>query len=129
VLKEDYYGSVAFGELEAAISFSNTKAVYLSKKGGKNIEVQITNVPKVKLVISKIYESNLLMSQRYGYYPQETKAKYASYEEYEGDYYSESSSDATMGDVIYEKEIDTRSLPKSGVNGLWTSKVLALLSA
>ena len=39
VLKEDYYGSVAFGELEANISFSNSKAVYLSKKGGKNIEV------------------------------------------------------------------------------------------
>lgn len=115
VLKEDYYGSVAFGELEAAISFSNTKAVYLSKKGGNNVEVQITNVPKVKLVISKIYENNLLMTQRYGYYPQEMKEiTTASYNENEGDYYNEGSSDAMMGDVIYEKEIDTRSLPKSG---------------
>jgi uncharacterized protein YfaS (alpha-2-macroglobulin family) len=113
VLKEDYFGSVAFGELEANISFSNSKAVYLSKRGGKNIEVQITNVSKVKLVISKIYENNLLMAQRYGYYPQETKARYASYNEYEGDYYNENSSDAMLGDVIYEKEIDTRSLPKS----------------
>jgi len=114
-LKEDYAGSVAFGELEASISFTNSKAVYLSKKGGKNVEVQITNVPKVKLVISKIYENNLLMAQRYDYYPQETKARYASYEEddYEGDY-SDNSSDAVLGDVIYEKEIDTRSLPKSG---------------
>ena len=56
------------------INFTNSKAVYLSKKGGKNIEVQITNVPKVKLIISKIYENNLLMAQRYGYYPQETRA-------------------------------------------------------
>jgi len=114
-LKEDYAGSVAFGELEASISFTNSKAVYLSKKGGKNVEVQITNVPKVKLVISKIYENNLLMAQRYDYYPQESKARYASYEEddYEGDY-SDNSSDAVLGDVIYEKEIDTRSLPKSG---------------
>ncbi|MEI9807533.1 MAG: hypothetical protein WDO16_06390 [Bacteroidota bacterium] len=47
VLKEDYFGSVAFGELESNISFSNSKAVYLSKEGGKNIEIQITNVPKV----------------------------------------------------------------------------------
>ncbi len=118
VLKEDYYGSVAFGALEPAISFSNSKAVYLSKKGGKNIEIQITNVPKVKLVISKIYENNLLMTQRYGYYPQETRASFASYE-YEGDYYyDEGNSDATMGDVIYEKEIDTRSLPKSGMGRL-----------
>jgi len=121
ILKEDYTGSVAFGELEASINFTNTKAVYLSKKGGKNIEVQITNVPKVKLIISKIYENNLLMAQRYGYYPQESKARYASYEdegeyegEYEGDYDSDNSSDAILGDIIYEKEIDTRSLPKSG---------------
>lgn len=114
VLKEDYTGSVAFGELEASINFTNSKAVYLSKKGGKNIEVQITNVPTVKLVISKIYENNLLMAQRYDYYPKETKASYTSYsdEDYEGDYY-DNNSDATLGDVIYEKEIDTRSLPKS----------------
>jgi uncharacterized protein YfaS (alpha-2-macroglobulin family) len=96
----------------------NNKAVYLSKKGGKNIEVQLTNVAKVKLVISKIYENNLLMSQRYGYYPQETRARTASYSEddYEGDYneYEYGGSDASLGDVIYEKEIDTRSLPKSG---------------
>jgi uncharacterized protein YfaS (alpha-2-macroglobulin family) len=119
VLKEDYFGSVAFGELESSISFSNSKAIYLSKKGGKNIEVQITNVQKVKLIISKIYENNLLMAQRYGYYPSEAResnTRYASYEEgeYEGEYYYEDRSDAQLGDVIYEKEIDTRSLPKSG---------------
>ena len=118
VLKEDYNGSVAFGELEASINFTNSKAVYLSKKGGKNMEVQITNVPKVKLVISKIYENNLLLAQRYGYSPKESAKGpgYASYDGgYEGDYYDEySSSDALLGDVIYEKEIDTRSLPRSG---------------
>ena len=117
VLKENYTSSVAFGELEASINFTNSKAVYLSKRGGKNIEVQITNVPKVKLVISKIYENNLLMSQRYGYSPQEARARYASYEneeDYEGDYFYDNGSDAVLGDVIYEKEIDTRSLPRSG---------------
>jgi alpha-2-macroglobulin len=115
VLKEDYDGNVAFGELEAGISFTNSKAVYLSKKGGKNIEVKLTNVGKVKLVISKIYESNLLMSQRYGYTPQESQASYASYDdEGEGGYYDDGGGDVTLGDVIYEKEIDTRSLPKSG---------------
>lgn len=119
VLKENYSGSVAFGELEANIRFTNSKAVYLSKNGGKNIEVQITNVPKVKLVISKIYENNLLLSQRYGYYPQETRASYASYEDgYDEGYYDEGYTDALLGDVIYEKEIDTRSLPKSGAGRL-----------
>lgn len=120
VLKEDYNGSVAFGELEANIRFSNSKAVYLSKKGGKNIEIQLTNVPKVKLIISKIYENNLLMAQRYGYYPQETQPRNASYgEDYEGDYYYDDyGGNAMLGDVIYEKEIDTRSLPKSGAGRL-----------
>jgi uncharacterized protein YfaS (alpha-2-macroglobulin family) len=118
VMKEDYNGGVAFGELEAGISFTNSKAVYLSKKGGKNIEVQITNVPKVKLIISKIYENNLLPAQRYGYTPQEKSSgpDYASYDgESEEDYSDEyGGGDAMLGDVIYEKEIDTRSLPKSG---------------
>lgn len=115
VLKEDYNGSVAFGELQPSISFSNSKAVYLSKKGGKNIEVQITNIPKVKLVISKIYENNLLMGTRREYYPDESKTEFASYDGGEGDEEYSSSSDVTIGDVIYEKEIDARSLPKSGV--------------
>jgi uncharacterized protein YfaS (alpha-2-macroglobulin family) len=122
VLKEDYNGGVAFGELESNINFTNSKAVYLSKNGGKNIEVQITNVPKVKLIISKIYENNLLLAQRYGYSPQESRsgAEYASYDEgYEGDYSGEyGGGDAMLGDVIYEKEIDTRSLPKSGAGRL-----------
>ena len=118
VLKEEYNGSIAFGELEANITFTNSKAVYLSKKGGKNIEVKITNVPKVKIVISKIYESNLLVAQRYGYDPHETKSSASSDEDddeenYNYDYAS-NSDETTMGDVIYEKEIDTRSLPKSG---------------
>ena len=37
VLKEEYNGSIAFGELESNITFTNSKAVYLSKEGGKNI--------------------------------------------------------------------------------------------
>ncbi len=58
-LKEVSQHQVAFGELESGISFTSKKAVYLSKRGAKNMEVKITNVPKVKLTISKIYESNL----------------------------------------------------------------------
>ncbi|MFN8289922.1 MAG: MG2 domain-containing protein [Chitinophagaceae bacterium] len=116
-MKEDYNDGIGFGELESDIKFTNSKAVYLSKKGGKNIEVQITSVPKVKIIISKIYENNLLMAQRYGYEPQETGngPEYVSYEGdevYPGDEYE--GGNAMLGDVIYEKEIDTRSLPKSG---------------
>lgn len=118
VLKEAYNGSVAFGELESGVQFTNSKAMYLSKNGGGNIEVRITNTPKVKIVISKIYENNLLMANRYGYEPKEdenTQPEYASYEgeEYEGYSYA----DALAGDVIYTKEIDARSLPKTSNGG------------
>ncbi|MEO7922450.1 MAG: MG2 domain-containing protein [Chitinophagaceae bacterium] len=118
VMREEYNGGIGFGELEAGINFTNKKAVYLSREGGKNIEIQITNVPKVKLIISKIYENNLLMAQRYGYSPQESSDEpdYASYDEGDEASYSDEygGGNALLGDVIYEKEIDTRSLPKSG---------------
>jgi uncharacterized protein YfaS (alpha-2-macroglobulin family) len=120
ILKEEYNGSIAFGQLQSSIRFTNNKAVYLSKKGGGNIEVRVTNTPKVKVVISKIYENNLLMADRYGYEPNDNDdtngdADYASYSgDEEGDYYYSSYSDNMAGDVIYTKEIDTRSLPKSG---------------
>ncbi len=116
-LKEDYNGAVGFGELESGVKFTNSKAVYLSRHGSGNIQVQVTNTPRLKLVISKIYENNLLTALAHGYEPQDnenTEPQYASYEgEGEGDY-SESYMEAIAGDVIYSKEIDTRSLPKSG---------------
>lgn len=118
VLKEEYNGSVAFGQLESDIKFTNNKAIYLSKKGGGNIEVRITNTPKIKVVISKIYENNLLMADRYGYYPNDrdnsNDAEYASYDESEYGYDDYGYSNSMAGDIIYTKEIDTRSLPKSG---------------
>jgi uncharacterized protein YfaS (alpha-2-macroglobulin family) len=111
VLREEYSNNVAFGELESNVTFTNSKGVYLSKRGSGNIEVRITNTPKVKLIISKIYENNLLMAQRYGYSPRdESGPAYSSYEE--DGYYDYNPSMA--GDVVYTKEIDTRSLPKSG---------------
>ena len=107
VLKEDYHNNFAFGKLQPAVSFVNREAVYLAGQGNKNIEVKLVNVAKVKVIISKIYENNLLAAQRSGYYPKESNG--SSEEYYEG-----GESDAVVGDVIYEKEIDTKSLPKSG---------------
>jgi alpha-2-macroglobulin len=111
-LKEESQHQVAFGELEAGISFSSKKGVYLSKRGAKNLEVKITSIPKIKLTISKIYESNLLMMDRYGYNPSTASYNRNEDDEYDDEY--REGGDAMLGDVIYEKEIDTRSLPKSG---------------
>ncbi len=107
-LVEDYLNNLAFGALEPAISFQNSKGIYLSGKGEKNIEVHITNVAKVKIIISKIYENNLLAAQKNGYYPHE-KNNDNEYEE---------NAESSAGDVIYEKEVDTRLLPKYGSSRL-----------
>lgn len=109
VLKEPYQAALTFGELEPSLSFANSKAVYLSAAGQRNLELKITNVQKIKLVVSKVYESNLLAAQSYGYYPTESAS--GSEDDY---YYYEDGGDFTPGDVLYEQEIDTRSLPKFG---------------
>lgn len=108
-LKEEITESVAFGELEPSVRFVNGKASYISAEGARHIELKIVNVPRIKLVVSKIYESNLLAANKYGYYPKEASGA-SNYDEY----YYEGDGDFTMGDVIYEKEIDTRSLPRMG---------------
>lgn len=113
-LRENYDNNIAFGELEPSVRFTNSKAIYLSGAGNKNIEVRITNMPKVKVVISRIYENNILAAQRYGYYPKDDRGEDGYYYDYnEG-------AELDLGDVVYEKEIETKSLPKYGNSRLFT---------
>ena len=123
VLHEEYSTNITFGELAPSISFANNKGVYLSGKGAQNIEVKIINVPRVKIVVSKVYENNLLAASRYNYDPQEpatggqTPVR-TSDEEGEVDESSyDNSSDLTFGDVIYQQAVDTRTLPKASSGG------------
>lgn len=116
VLKENYSQQLVFGQLEPAIQFTNRKGMYLSKLGAKNIEVRLVNTPKVKIVVSKIYESNLIAAQRYGYYPKESSGGGG----YEDEYYEGGSDAGVLGDVIYEKEIESSSLPKYGNSRLFS---------
>ncbi|MDP4244926.1 MAG: MG2 domain-containing protein [Bacteroidota bacterium] len=130
ILHEEYNKNITFGQLAPSVSFANDKGIYLSGKGAQNIEVKIVNVPKVKVVISKIYENNLLAATRYGYTPAETSKRPAAdegsegdEEGYRGDYYEGDNGDATLGDVIYEQEVDTRSLQRNGSNRLFNFKI------
>ena len=121
-LREEYTTNLAFGKLQPSISIVNKKGIYLTTKGSKNIEVAITSVKKVKVTISKIYENNLLAAMHYGYY---TNGTYGGGDgEYEGDgeygsYNNSYSADAVLGDIIYEKEIETKTLPRYGNNRLF----------
>ena len=119
VLHEDYLSNVSFGKMQPSVGFTDAKAVYLSGRGEKNIAVRIVNVDKVKVIVSKIYESNLLMAARYGYEPKDSRIGSDGEGEYEGDGDDGSGTDVQLGDIVYEKEIDTKSLPKSGNGRLY----------
>ncbi len=114
-LREEHTSQVAFGEMQPTVQFTNSEATYLSSQGHRNIELKIVNTPRIKVIISKVYENNLITAQRYGYYPAENPDE-------EGAIY-EDASEATFGDIIFEQEIDTRSLPRNGKNFLYNFNI------
>lgn len=107
VLANKHTTSATFGQLEPEVAIRSSENIYLSKNGNRNIEVTINNVPKVKVILSKIYEKNLLVADNYGYYPDDSREDEDYYyeEEYGNDY--------VKGDIVYEKEIDTKLLSRS----------------
>lgn len=113
-LQEEYDNNIAFGELEPTVRFTTTKSVFLSSKGNRTLDIRIVNIEKVKVVISKIYESNLLQAQQYGYYPNDSRGEEEEY--YYDDY---NTNNLTAGDIIYEQEVDARSLPQIGNSRLF----------
>ena len=119
VMQDIYTTNIGFGKLEPSISFLNSKGVYLSSKGAKNIEVKMVNVDKVKVIVSRIYENNILASERYGYSPKEKNDGDNNDEYYGGDEEYGGGGNMILGDVIMEKEIDTKSLPKYGNSRLF----------
>jgi alpha-2-macroglobulin len=123
-LKEEYKNNIVFGQLEPSIRFASEKGMYLSRNGLQNMEVKINNVEKFKVVISKIYESNLLSAENSGYSPRETSGnenaeenESENSEEYGDDEYGYGSS--SIGDVIYEKVVETKTLPRMGASRLF----------
>lgn len=100
-LRKELQQMVVFGQPEPAINFSEGKAIYLSSKGEKNVAVSIVNVPKVNILLYKIYENNIMQHLRntgllYG--GTEYFDGYGSFEEY--------------GDLVMSREVTTKSLKK-----------------
>ncbi|QHL86826.1 alpha-2-macroglobulin family protein [Nibribacter ruber] len=105
---------VDFGNTTPTLSFVDQKAVYLSSQGSRNIALNLAQVPRIKVTISKVFENNILRflqeGKAYdGYYNEETE-EYHDYETYQ---VSEQN-----GKVIYEREYESGSLPKSGTQAL-----------
>ncbi len=108
-MKADYSEQVTFGKLEPTITFANTKGMYLSSRGYKNIALNIVNVPKVEVTVTKVYENNVEQLMRRG-----TSNDYGSDEESEGGGSFESYNTENLGDTIFHREYETAKLP--GIN-------------
>ncbi len=106
-----YSHTIAFGELEPMIQFANENAMYLGRRGNKNLAIEIVNVPTVKIEIIKIYENNILAFMRDGfryrwhdeYYEDEDDWEYYDYQDVDTELY---------GNVIYEKEYESAKLER-----------------
>ena len=110
-LGDDYTQQISFGKLEPSIEFVNEKSSYLSNKGYKNMGVQIVNVPKVKVEISKIFENNIMAFMRVGSdwgwhsYNDGDHWEYFDYKYFDVE---------KFGKVVAEQEYTTNELEKMG---------------
>ncbi len=112
VLGKDHEQYVTFGELQPSISFESKGAIYLTSAGQKNLAMRITSIPKVQVKIIKIYENNIYQFlKRSGGYN-----GYYHDDYYYDDYYYGGGNDdyEDLGDVVYDKEVSTNNLPKTG---------------
>ncbi len=111
-LSSDFTKEIGFGELPPSLGFVNKKAIYLSSKGNKNIGISIVNIPKVNVKVSKVYENNILQfinQNRYSdNYEEDEEGNLGNSYSYGEDY------NASFSDVLMDKKMETKNLPKSG---------------
>jgi uncharacterized protein YfaS (alpha-2-macroglobulin family) len=122
VLGGDFTQTVQFGSLQPGISFVEKKAMYLSSAGTRNIAVRITGAGRVKVIVEKIYENNILAYTRSGgeAYGEDGQPiglgktyKY-DYDEATGDgqSYMDYNDVDDYGDPVFERTYDVKALPK-----------------
>lgn len=114
-LLNDFVQQVNFGEMDPYIAFANNKGLYLSSKSGKNIAVNIVNVPKVNVTIWRVYENNIIHFLNNNRYNDEWYGE-------EDDYGSSSTVNVygieKFGDVILNRTYDSKDLAKVNNNRL-----------
>jgi alpha-2-macroglobulin len=118
-LEEPTARDVFFGKMPAGLQFANRKALYMSSKGARNVGLSITNVEKVQVKISQLYENNLL-----GYFKNNRYENYEYNEAEEssspsGTYSYDSDEAGDLSRVLVDKMLSTSDLPRvRGVSAL-----------
>ncbi|HEY4652142.1 MAG TPA: alpha-2-macroglobulin [Pontibacter sp.] len=113
-LGKAYRHPVTFESLQPTVSFANQKSIYLSSKGSRDIALHLVQVPRIKVSIGKVYENNILR------YLQDGKLYDGHYDEEAEEYYESTYYDVNdnTGNIIFEREYDTKSLRKQGSSRL-----------
>jgi len=105
-LTEDHTTTVSFGQQEPGLVFVDGKGVYLGGKGNRKIALQIINIPKVKVVVYKIYDNNILAfmhSNRYSEWYDSNSGSNFEYSDYEIE---------RFGTKIMDQELNVDNLPR-----------------
>jgi uncharacterized protein YfaS (alpha-2-macroglobulin family) len=114
-MKSLYRTQVQFGKLKPSISFANSKGMYLSGNGYKNIALNIVNVPAVAVTITKVYENNLEQFMRgdkdWNYHWDREEQEGLSYQYY---------NTTNLGDEIFSKTYETSKLPHQNAASILT---------
>ncbi|CAG5009775.1 Alpha-2-macroglobulin [Dyadobacter sp. CECT 9275] len=117
VLEEEVPRDLFFGKMPAGISFANKKALYMTPKGSRNMGVQIVNVPKVQVRISKLYANNILAYVRNSRW--DDYAQIGDEWKPTGAYQYSDDLESNFSDVLVNKTVDAENLPKSkGISAL-----------
>lgn len=109
-LKQTFAQQVSFGEMQPSISFTNSKAYYLSQKSSKNIALNIVNIPSIDVKVWKIYQNNILhyiKHNRYNDYYYDEEGEYSA----SGLNYSTYNMDG-YGDMVYSRTYNAKDLAK-----------------
>jgi uncharacterized protein YfaS (alpha-2-macroglobulin family) len=115
--EEETSKDLFFGKMPASVSFANKKALYMTPKSSRNLGVQIVNIPKVQVKISKLYANNILSYVRsnrwleYGYSGNDWVPT--------GGFVYSDDRENELTDVIVDKTVETENLPKNkGISAL-----------
>ncbi len=109
-LAKQYIQNITFGEVAPSLAFTNSKSLYLTTKGARNVGLQIFNVPKVTVRVAKIYENNIMEYLRNGqennYYYDEVNSQSHWVQGY--------AEKSQYGNLVFKQEYETRLLQRKG---------------